>query len=78
MFGGRIVIPCELRGDILNKMHESHLGITKTRSRAAELIYWPGLMRDIETHIMPCTICNSLKNDNCKEKLVSHTIPDIP
>ena len=78
MFGGRIVIPCELRGDILNKMHESHLGITKTRSRAAELIYWPGLMRDIETHIRPCTICNSLKNDNCKEKLVSHTIPDIP
>ena len=48
LFNHRILIPTSLRKEILDILHESHIGITKTRLRASEIIYWPGMSLDIE------------------------------
>ncbi|WAR27096.1 hypothetical protein MAR_012800 [Mya arenaria] len=40
-FNERIIIPIEMRREILMKLHESHLGISKTIARASESVYWP-------------------------------------
>lgn len=59
-------------------MHESHFGITKTKARASQVVYWPGMSRDIEEMIVKCTICEKYSNANVKEPLISHEIPNIP
>ncbi|KMQ89584.1 retrovirus-related pol polyprotein from transposon opus [Lasius niger] len=57
MKGSRIVIPQVLRKNILEKLHEGHLGITKCRNRAQQSVWWPGLSTQIERLIRECKIC---------------------
>ena len=40
-FHNRIVVPIGLRRQFLNKLHDSHLGIAKTKLMARMLVYWP-------------------------------------
>ena len=41
--GDKIFIPPLLRGDVLKKIHQSHMGIERSKQRACELVFWPGL-----------------------------------
>ena len=55
--GSRIVIPRELRHEILHKLHNGHQGIVKCRLRARESVWWPGISEDINTCIHNCDTC---------------------
>ena len=74
--GGRLVIPPNLRSDILNKIHTGHQGITKCRRRAAQSV-WPGLAKDIEDKISKCPVCCKLRSQHC-EPLLTSPLPDHP
>ena len=65
--GSRLVIPNNLKADILNKIHTGHQGITKCQWRAAHSVWWPGIAKDLETLISKCPIC-------CRQKL-QHSKP---
>ena len=41
--GTRIVIPGKKQEAILNLIHEGHLGLTKYKLHAKEMVDWPGL-----------------------------------
>ena len=47
-FHNRIVVPIDLRRQFLNKLHDSHLGIAKTKLMARTLVYWPRWNEDID------------------------------
>lgn len=47
----KLIIPAELRKYMLQLLHESHFGITKTKARASQVIYWPGMNKNIEEMI---------------------------
>ena len=49
--GERVVIPLSMRPEMLEKVHESHLGIEKSRSRARDIMFWPMMSQDIENLI---------------------------
>ena len=53
----KIIIPSKLREDILNRVHDGHLGISKFRARARESVYWPGLSSEIENLDSKCHKC---------------------
>ncbi|GBM42370.1 hypothetical protein AVEN_130254-1 [Araneus ventricosus] len=55
--------------DMLMLIHEAHLGITKCKSRARELMYWPGISRDIEDLINKCSICEKFQKSRTKKTL---------
>lgn len=74
----RLIIPKNLRMSILRKMHEGHLGITKMKQTARNLYYWPKIDEHIEEFIRKCFICQTYQNNNIKEPLLSHDIPDLP
>ena len=46
--GSCIVIPTELQDQLLNVIHESHLGICKTLEHARRSIFWPNITNDIK------------------------------
>lgn len=50
----------------------------KTKQKAREIVYWPGLMTEIENSIAKCSVCEKYRNLNCKEPLLPHDIPNIP
>lgn len=74
----RIIVPNELRNFVLDRLHQSHLGIEKTKSRARSLVYWPGLNEQIETKITNCAICQKFRNLNIRDPMISHDIPAYP
>ena len=76
--GSRIIIPSALRRDMLNKLHEPHLGIVKTKQRARSVIFWPNMNQDIERLIEKCDICNKHRKANPHQPLIPHDIPELP
>ena len=70
----RIVIPLALQKEILNKLHQGHQGITKSRARAGT-VWWPGLSRDIKSFAMNCSVCAQLPT-NPTEPLISSELPE--
>ncbi|XP_033103462.1 uncharacterized protein K02A2.6-like [Anneissia japonica] len=61
--GHRIVIPTLMRKKLLSILHKQHQGIEKTRLRARQSIYWPGLNADIEQMITECDLCQTYQNN---------------
>ena len=45
---------------------------------ANQVIYWPGMTREIQEKVKRCTICLSYRQSNAKETLKPHSIPHQP
>ena len=57
----RLVVPKDSRPQILEKLHASHSGISKTRQLAKQLYYWPGISTAIQNMIEDCDECQTLR-----------------
>ena len=57
----RIVVPKQARPQLLNLLHASHSGITKTRKLAQTLYFWPGMGTEIANVINNCDLCQNLR-----------------
>ncbi|CAH8546802.1 unnamed protein product [Schistosoma rodhaini] len=68
MFGHRIVIPRNLRNQVLKQFHSGHPGISKMKSLARSYAYWPSMDHDIEQKCRSCSSClEAAKNPNKAE-----------
>ena len=76
--GEKLIIPQEMRQDVLNCIHESHLGIEKCKSRARAVVYWPGMFSAIERMVAKCAVCLKHQRENQKEPLLPHEVPQRP
>ena len=52
--GSRIVIPLTLRQHLVNTAHESHCGVSKTKSIMRDKVYFQGLDELVETTLRNC------------------------
>ena len=78
VYRNRIVIPTTLRPDILSRIHEGHMGISKCKERAQTTVWWPGIGHDIERKVTECLFSMENKHNQHKEP-VAATIPtDTP
>lgn len=73
-----LIVPESLRKKMLNILHLCHLGITKTKLRAMNALYWPGISHDIENFILRCKTCARYSRNNFKQSLESHPVPNLP
>ncbi|UYV65503.1 K02A2.6-like [Cordylochernes scorpioides] len=53
----RLVIPASMKLEILDKLHAGHFGITKTRLRARETVWWLGISEEIAETVRKCSVC---------------------
>lgn len=49
--GNRLLIPQQMRSEILSRLHQPHLGIEATLKPAREIVYWRGITDDIKQMI---------------------------
>ena len=73
--GTKILIPEALREMMLDKLHTGHLGEEKTKQRARDILFWPGMNSDIQQKVAECQICARHRSSNPKEPMMSHEIP---
>ena len=76
--GEKILVPTSLRSEMIQKIHSSHLGIEKTKQRAREIIYWPGVATQIHNAVAACPICTLTRPSNPKQPLMPHEIRSRP
>ncbi|XP_031347080.1 uncharacterized protein K02A2.6-like [Photinus pyralis] len=61
LWGYRIIIPQQLRPNILKELHLSHLGINKCKSLARSYVWWPNIDYDIEQMCKRCMVCSTIR-----------------
>ncbi len=75
--GDCIIIPRQLRPEILNRLHDGHLGITRCMQRARQAVFWPGLTAEIHRLVERCETC--IKNQpERKYPMIQTSTPDGP
>ena len=75
MYDMRLVIPQELQLDILNRIHDGHLGIIKCKGRTYNSVWWPTVTSQVEAMCRRCTTC-ILNQENRKEPLMAMCPPE--
>lgn len=74
----RVYIPQGIRGVMLDKVHEGHLGIERCKRRAREVMFWPGMAAAVERRARECAACALHAPAPRREPLLQHPIPDLP
>lgn len=74
----QILIPKTLRRCVLDKIHESHMGVLRCQNLARQFVYWPNIYKDIEDMVLNCETCAKYQNSNSRPELMPHEIIDIP
>ena len=46
--GENIVVPPSMRPEMLQRIHMGHMGIEKSKQRARDVLFWPGMSKQIE------------------------------
>lgn len=57
MWGYRLVVPNNCREKILRELHDTHMGIVKTKSIARSYVWWAGLDEAVESMCRACEVC---------------------
>ena len=57
----RVVIPNAMQSEILDELHQGHLGPTKMKSLARMIMWWPKMDESIELKVQKCVMCQSLR-----------------
>jgi hypothetical protein len=68
-YGNRVVIPDSLKNNVLNILHDTHVGMVRMKMLARSYLWWRGIDLDIENFVKSCTTCAQTQNftKNVKE-----------
>ena len=74
----RILVPSSMRKEMLERIHQGHMGIEKSKRRARDVLYWPGMNSQISDKIAKCSICLEHQKQNTKEPMIPFRTPSKP
>jgi len=57
----RLYVPVMERAKVLEDIHAGHQGEVKCINRAVQVVWWPGLTRDVREMVKSCGICMRLR-----------------
>jgi hypothetical protein len=72
----KLIIPKSMQQQMLKKIHESHMGINKCKSRARDVLFWIGMASQIEDFISKCSICQEYQKVQSKELMIETDLPE--
>ena len=74
--GCRIVIPFSERKEILDRIHDGHLGVSNCRERARDSVWWPGINQEIKNRVARCRHCLEKQTSQRSEPLIPTPLPE--
>lgn len=77
LYNDRIYVPQSLRSSLLEKIHDGHQGVTKSRQHAST-VFWMGMNDQIKDTVDSCKHCQQYKRRQQAEPLKPTVIPDLP
>ena len=63
LWGLRVVLPSNLRKQIIDELHYQHPGIVRMKSLARVHVWYPNIDKDIEMRVQGCTQCVKVANE---------------
>ena len=72
--GNRIIVPKEMRAEMLQYIHEGHQGKEGCLLQARNTVFWPKITYDIQELIERCIICQ----EHGKSQLIIGTTQELP
>lgn len=57
LWGQKVVIPYQLRNEVLQLLHDQHIGVMRMKMLARSTVWWPGIDDDIEAMVKSCFVC---------------------
>ena len=64
-----IVVRTVMQREMLEKIHQGHMGMEKSKRRARDVLYWPGMNSQINDMVTKCTVCLEHRKENTKEPM---------
>ena len=71
-----IVILRECRAEIMDRIHDGHQGVSKSREWAGQGVWWPGLSTEISVMVSQCNYCQTSRNSQSHETLMPTVLPE--
>ena len=65
----KILIPKQLRREVLESLHSAHQGVTGMTSNARQRLFWPGLDSQLRLIRSQCKDCNDVISSNAREPI---------
>ncbi len=78
LYDNRIVIPQNMRTEILARIHDCYQGIVKCRERAKCSVWWPSISKHIQETVSTCSVCQAIKHTQRREPLICTPLPSRP
>ena len=78
MKGGHIIVPLELKQQVLDQLHHNHMGIKETKPLVCKSVYWVNINSDIDNHVKNCNTCLEFQQMQPKENIIHDEIPLRP
>ena len=75
LYDDRIAILRKLQDEMLERIHHGHMGISKSRERANQCIYWLRTSHDIADYVNKCKHCQINQPSQHKESLQTSAPP---
>ena len=76
--GTRIVIPKQLRCQVLELAHEGHRGIVVMKQRLRTKVRWPGIDKEVERACKTCHGCHLVSQPTKPEPMTRTELPTTP
>ena len=76
--GNQVIIPDQLRHNIIEQLHASYQGIDKTKKLARECLFWPGMPKSVENICASCHLCQGMQHQQTPQPLHPHERPMSP
>ena len=77
LYGTRVVIPAEMRKEVLDGLHPSHQGKERTLNPARQCVFSLRITAAIYDKVERCLDCQEFKESNQKEPLIQDQRPVV-
>ena len=77
-WGSRVIIPPRIQNAMLSELHETHMGVVKTKSLARSHVFPPGIDQRTENMCKSCHDCIAHLKAPRQSELFPYRLPDRP